>query len=262
MSRSVFTKWLWDGRRGLLGWMVAIAVVGGAYASFWPLMNESWLQQAMTSFPPALMEALGYTDISTAAGYLNATVYGLLTAILMLVYSVTAGARIIAGDEQAGTLELILAHPVSRTRVAVQRFAALVVSIALLVTVYWLAMLIVAGPANLGIGSGALAAMHVHVAAFGVLFAAISFSVGAATGRRDLALALGAGAGVLAYALRGLLPQVEALTWVKDYSAFTWLNGSKPLANGVDPGHLGLMLGIAVVLAAIGTWVFTRRDVT
>lgn len=262
MSRSVFTKWLWDGRRGLLGWTVAIAVVGGAYASFWPLMNEPWLQQAMTSFPPALMEALGYTDISTAAGYLNATVYGLLTAILMLVYSVTAGARIIAGDEQAGTLELILAHPVSRTRVAVQRFAALVVSIGLLVTVYWLAMMIVSGPAHLGIGPGALAAMHVHVAAFGVLFAAISFSVGAATGRRDLALALGAGAGVLAYALRGLLPQVEALTWVKDYSAFTWLNGSKPLTNGVDPGPLGLMLGIAVVLVAIGTWVFTRRDVT
>ena len=40
------------------------------------------------------------------------------------VFTIAGGARSVAGDENAGTLDLVLAHPVSRRSLALQRFAA------------------------------------------------------------------------------------------------------------------------------------------
>lgn len=48
-----------------------------------------------------------------------------ILAPLMLVFSAALGAQAIAGDEEAGTLELQLAPPVSRISLLLQRFAAL-----------------------------------------------------------------------------------------------------------------------------------------
>jgi ABC-2 type transport system permease protein len=262
MTRTVFGKWLWDARRSILGWTVAIAAVSGSYAAFWPLIDDPELQKLIENYPRAMLEALNYTDFTTALGYLNATVYSLLGAVLLLVYAVTAGTRLIAGDEEAGTLDLVLAHPVSRTSLALQRFGAFAVSVLVIVAVLGVAILAVGalvGIEDLTIASAA--AMHLHLAAFGILLGAVPFAVGAATGRRALALGAGAAVGVVAYVMRGLIPQVEGMEWVADYSAFVWLNGSEPLRTGVDPGHLGIMLGVAAALVAVGTWCFTRRDV-
>ena len=260
--RNVLTKWLWDARRSIAGWTLAIVLAGAGYAAFWPTINNPELQSFIENYPEAVLKAINYTDIATAPGYLSATVYGLVVAVLMLVYAVGAGTRIIAGDEEAGTLDLVLAHPVSRASVALQRFAALVVSVVLIVGVFWLVMLVVSGPAQLtDVSAARLGAMHLHLASFAILFGALTFAVGAATGRRSLALAVGAAAGVLAYAASGIIPQVEGLAWVRDYSAFFWLNGSRPLENGVHLGHVGLMLGLAAVLVALGTAAFQRRDV-
>ena len=44
MLRSVFTKWLWDARRSVLGWSLAIVLVGGGYAAFWPTINDPAMQ--------------------------------------------------------------------------------------------------------------------------------------------------------------------------------------------------------------------------
>lgn len=261
MRRSILGQWLWDNRRGILGWTAALVVVGCGYAAFWPIVDDPELLTLLESYPQAMLEALNYTDFATALGYLDATVYGLLGALLLLIYSISAGARMIAGDEEAGTLDLVLAHPVSRASLALQRFAAFAASLVVMLVPFGLAIALIAGPVRLEhLTLANLAAMHLHLGAFAVLFGSISFAVGAATGKRGLALAVGAAVGLLAYAMRGLIPQVEGLEWVADWSAFTWLNGSKPLQAGLDLGHLGLMLGIAAALVALGTWAFARRD--
>ena len=262
MTRSVFTKWLWDSRRSLMGWTIAIIFVGCGYAAFWPTIDDPALQQALDSYPAALLEAINYTDIATPEGYLNATVYGLIVAVLLIVFATAAGTRIVAGEEEAGTLDLVLSHPVSRATVVLQRFAALVAGVLAIVAVFGLAMLVIAGPAQFSdIPVGRFAAMHLHLALFTVLFASVSFAIGAATGRRAIALGVGATAGVLAYAASGILPQVDGLGWTRDYSAFTWLNGSQPLRNGVDAGHVGVLLAITLLFVALGTLAFQRRDV-
>ena len=124
MLSSTATKWLRDNRRSVLGWTVAVSAVGVFYGAMWPAFNDPEILETFESYPSGLMEALNYTNISTPTGYINATVYGLIVANLMVVYTVITGTRLIAGDESAGTLDLIVALPLTRTNIALQRFAA------------------------------------------------------------------------------------------------------------------------------------------
>jgi ABC-2 type transport system permease protein len=52
-----------------------------------------------------------------------------------------------------------------------------------------------------------------------------------------------------------------ALEWIEDWSPFHWLDGSVPLKNGVDLAAVVLMGLLTVVLVAVGTWGFERRDI-
>lgn len=262
MLSNVFTKWLWDARRSVFGWTLAIVLVGGGYAAFWPTINDPDIQELLESYPQGMLESLNFDDISTAAGYLTATVYGLIVAVLLVVYSVSAGTRTIAGDEEAGTLDLILAHPVSRGRVALQRFASFAVSVAIIAAVFWLGMVALIVPAQLNdISIARFAAMHVHLVLFAAFFGAVTYAVGAATGRKSLAIGIGSSAGVLGYVANGIIPQVQGLEWVENLSPFHWLTGGDPLRNGLQIGDSLLMLLLVSILVAAGSWAFSRRDI-
>lgn len=262
MLANPFTKWVWDNRRSVIGWSVAVAAVGGVYAAFWPTVDNEAMRDALDAYPDFMLQAMNFDDIATAAGYLTASVYGLVVGVLVIVYAVSTGAKAIAGDEEAGTLDLILAHPVSRTRLALQRFAGFGVAAAALSLALLIVILALVVPASLdGISFGNFLAMHLHLFMFTVFFGALSFAAGAATGRRAVAVGVGAMMGVFGFAADGILPQVEALEWTQDLSPFQWLSGGAPLQNGVQIGDILLMAGLAALLVAIGTWSFGRRDV-
>ncbi|KAG1648699.1 hypothetical protein GQR58_029634 [Nymphon striatum] len=199
MFRNTFAKWLWDARRSITVWALAISAVGGLYAALWPTVNDPAFQQALESYPEGLLEAMNYDDVATPAGYLTSSVYGLIGALLLLIYATSAGARTVAGDEQAGTLELVLGHPISRTKLALLRYGALVVSVMFMCAFFLLVMLALRSPAQLTeISMGGFVAMHVHLALFTIFFGAVAYAVGAATGRRGWALGAGATVGVVA----------------------------------------------------------------
>lgn len=262
MLRNVFTKWLRDARWSLLGWTIAVPAVAAMYAAFWPSMRNPEMMRALEAYPESVLEALNYNDVTSAAGYLSGAVYGLLVSVLMAVFAIGAGTRAVAGDEEAGTLDLVLAYPVSRTRLALQRFAALAVGIAIICTALWLIMVALRGPAQLeGISVGELAAVTLQLGLFAAVFGALAFAIGAATGRKALTLGASAGVAVLGYLANGVLPQVDGLEWVRNLSPWHWYLGGDPLVNGVQPRGVGLLLATTALLVAVGTRAFTRRDV-
>jgi ABC-2 type transport system permease protein len=55
MLRDVFTKTLWDARRSVAGWAVAISAVAATYAAFWPTVNTPQMQQALRNYPEGIL---------------------------------------------------------------------------------------------------------------------------------------------------------------------------------------------------------------
>lgn len=88
-------------------------------------------------------------DIASAAGYLGSSVFGIIVPLLAVIYGIATGTRAITGDEEAGYLDLLLAHPVSRTRLLLHRCAALAIGACILASLAMLAMLAVRPGAQL-----------------------------------------------------------------------------------------------------------------
>lgn len=252
----VYRRTLWDDRRVLTAWAVATGLLALAYASFYPQLAGG----AVPNVPSAL-EGFGLAGVNSAAAYLQGAVFGLLVPLLITFYGAATGARAISGDEESGYLDLLLAHPLGRTRLLLQRFAALATGAVLITAVVWAALLAVRGPAELtSVTVGGFTAQAVHLALLGILFGALATGIGAATGaRRAVVFGVTAGVGVLAYALNGFAPQIGA-DWPRVISPYHYYIGGHPLTEGVVAGDAGVLAGAAVVLLAAGAWRFRRRD--
>lgn len=260
----MFSRQLRDGRRGYLGWAIAITAVASMYSAFWPTFGHNAdLAKAIDAFPASMKNAFHLQDYASATGYFGSTVFGLLVPILMAVFAIAVGVQATAGDEEAGTLDLVLAHPVSRVYLAVARYAAVIAAIVATAALVLLATLALRSPAKFTeLEVGNLAAICLQLALFGVCFGSIAFGVGAYTGRRMIALGATAYLAVVAYLADSFLPQIGGLGWIQRFSPFHWYLGGEPLKNGVQWGDCALLVGVALIFAIAGIWRFDRRDVT
>jgi ABC-2 type transport system permease protein len=198
--------------------------------------DNSELDRTFANLPPGVEQLLGLdggNPLTSPAGHLNSQFFANILPVMLLVYATGAAAWTIAGDESAGTLELLLANPVDRVRVALARLGALIVSLAGLAAVSAVTLLLLAHPTGLDHGLSA-ARLVAATAASGLLaltFAALAFS--AATGSRPAALAVAAGAAVAGYVVEGLAPQVAALRPARAVNPWHWLLDTDPLRHGL-----------------------------
>lgn len=261
MLRDIWTKTLWDQRRSLLGWAIGFAAVSLVYGGFYPFAATPEYAELIESMPPALAEAMGWGDISTPHGYLGATVFGILGPVLAVIMAIGLGTRAIAGSEEDGSLEMLIAHPVTRTRVVVQKAVALALATLMAGVIVLVAILAIRGPIDLDIPFAHIAAATLDLALMGLLFGSLAILVGGITGRRGLAISVTAAVVVIAYLANGLAPQVDALAWMQNVSPFHWADGTSTLRDGIDPLNTLLLGGVAAVLVAGAAFAFNRRDV-
>jgi ABC-2 type transport system permease protein len=256
---SVLLDVLRDRRRSLFGWSIALAVVSTIYVSFYPLVGEEQMLDMADMIPEDIAAALGYDQLGDAAGYLSATVFGLLGPALLLVFAIGAGARLIAGNEEDGTLELELTHPVARRTVYVERLVGLWTSAAILAAVTGAVSWLWVVGLDMEVSTIGLLAGTVGLLLLVLAFGTVAFAVGAATGRRAVGLAAGAGLAVAAYMADAIGPLVGA-EWVTTFSPWSWYLGNDPIAEGFDPVGFGLLAALILVAALVGAVSMERRD--
>lgn len=257
----LFRRALADSWRGLLGWALGLVLVVGLYLPLYPSIggNPEFLS-ILESMPPELINALNYDQITTGAGYTLGTVHGLIAFVLLTIAAVGWGTAAIAGDEERGTLELTLAHGVSREQLVLERLAAIVVKLVTLVA--WVSLLIVIlnVPSELELSVGGIAAGGVSLLGISLVTATFGLLAGALTGRRIAALGAGAGVAVLGYALNALANQASDLEWLHAVSPYNWAFGVNPLQDGLQ-ASAWLLYGVALVASVAAVLAFRRRDV-
>lgn len=260
----VFVQDLREGARSLLGWTIGLVAVMLVYLPFYGMMggdDNREMRDLIASLPPAFVETLGYEDMFSGPGYVQATIFGLLGFVLTTIAAVAWGARAIAGDEETGTLELTLAHRISRERVVLERSLSILVRLLALGLAMGVVLLLVAGPFDLSLEAGNIAAGVAALVALVLTSAMAGVAAGAVVGRRAVALASGAGLAVAGYVANAVGGQSERFAWLVDISPFAWAYGNDPLKNGWDLGGLGLLVGLSVILLAVAVLAFRRRDV-
>ena len=262
MLRSVFAKSLRDSRRGLVIWAVAMLVLGIYIVGFYPaIQGASGLQDLINGLPPAIKAIIGNSDYSTASGYLNAELFSVMGPILFIAYAAVVGSGAIAGEEDRGTLDLLLSNPVSRSRVYVEKVGALMVGIGITGGALWVATVGTAVVFKIaGIDAGNLLAAMVSSCLLGLSVGAIAFALGAATGSRALAAGVAAAVAIVGYIINAYAPLVDALNTLKPLSLVFYYSDRDPVLHGLQPGNALVLLVFAAVVLALGLVAFRRRD--
>lgn len=261
MLRTVFTKALRDQRRSFLGWSLGLVLLVLLEAALWPSIRDMPdLQQFLNNYPEAMRKLFGLEEFGTGTGFLNAELFSALLPIVFIAFGIGRGARAIAGDEEAGTLEVILVTPVSARSLLLQQAATLATTAFGLGAVLFLATLGSSALFGLGVSAGDLAAATLAMVLLGIEFGWLALAIGAATGRRALAIATASGVAVGAYLLYVAGELVEAVQPWQPISPFHQALAGGPLGAGVQAAY-GWMALAAVVFVAAALPIFDRRDV-
>ncbi len=263
---TVARRFLADRRRSFLWWSLGMLLTVGLTVALWPsVRGQAEFEDPMRDLPPAVQALFGTQEgipFLSPAGYLHSRLFSSLLPLLVLVFGIGLGARAVGGSEEDGTLELVLAHPVSRARLALERFVA-VVGLVVGLTVVGLTALIAAAPV-VGLLDG-VALVRVTGAgaalmALTLLHASLAFAAGCAFGRRGIASAMAGAVAVAGYLLVGLTAAAETPAALRWLSPWHWYLDRNLLVDAPPATATLLPLSLALALAAAGGWRFVHPD--
>ncbi|WP_063034856.1 ABC transporter permease subunit [Nocardia grenadensis] len=261
MLRNVYLKCLRDQRRGLAGWSVGIVALVLLESALWPsISNTAGMREFVKNYPEPLRELFDLDEFGTGTGFLNVELFSMLLPTLFLVFAIGRGARAIAGEEEAGTLEVLLMTRVTPIRLVIEQAAVLATAAAALGTVLFVAVTVFSTVFGLGVAVAAALTGAVAMVLIAVEFGWLALAIGAATGHRVLAIALTSAFAVAAYVLYVASKLVDAVRPWGPLSPFHQAIEGGPLGGGLPAAYGWLLLAGAVALLA-GLPVFHRRDI-
>ncbi len=261
MFRNVFLKSLRDQRRSLLGWSIGVVALVMLMSAIWPSFRDMPdLKQFLDNYPKQFGKLFNIDAMLNGSGYLNAELFSIMLPVLFVIFGIARGARMIAGEEEAGTLEVLLVTPVSPVRLLLQQAAALATTLGALGVVLFLAIAGASGVFGLGVPVGQAAAAALAMALLGLEHGYLALAVGAVTGRRSLAIAGASVVAVLGYVLYIAGQLVDRVSHWQPVSPFYQAIHGGPLGGGL-PVSFGWIILATLAFVAVAAPVFNRRDI-
>lgn len=212
------------------------------------------------AFPDGLLELFGGGDISTPEGFYQIETFGLMTPIAFMVVTVAIGARALAGEEANRTMGLLLANPIPRSRVVLEKTLAMVVYALVIGIALFAGVALGSMFGGLGMSGVNIAATCLLATLLGLVFGALSLAISAATGKTRVAIFGTIGAALVFFVADGFLPLSDSFSEVARVTPVYYYLSSDPLMNGMHWGHAAILTTLFVALVALSVVLFNRRD--
>jgi ABC-2 type transport system permease protein len=260
--RSVYLKTLRDLRWRILAWGLGMGLtIVSPMASVATLISTPAQRAALAGIAAQFAWNASAVAVTTIGGYATFKIGTFV--FLVCLFPLLSATAMLRGEEERGSLDVLLSAPESRVSVALQKVAAL-----------WTALLLV------GVISGVVAYLGgvlfkgdfspgdgqlwgLNLALICMVFGGIALLISQFTQeRRTAAGATGALLVVLIVVdmVHRIYPDAE---WFSKLSPIYYYNLSKPIvpSYGTSVGGMLVMLAISAVLTSAAIWLFVRRDI-
>lgn len=263
MLNSVFAKTLRDMRGAILGFGIGLGLYGVLVVAITPsFVGTPEYQGLFQRFPESLLALYGEgVDFTTVEGYLGMSLINFAPLILAIL-AVGQGLGFTSGEEEKKTIDVLLANPLPRWRILLEKMASFLVASVLTLA------LIVAGTLGAGVIAGVeidtVPTLQAFVNILPVTWAMAAFSafVAAALPSRRMALFLSTFLVIGSYLLDYLGRVAEDIEPYRPLSIFYYFGGGRVFANGLSASDIGILLGLALILFLASLWAFERRDLS
>lgn len=249
-------------RGQILGWGLALALLGIYVIAFYDTAaaQSEQVLALMESLPPEMMALFGgAADFLSPSGYLETYVFSYFP-LLLGIYAALAGSGLLAADEENGTLDLLMAYPVSRFRLLSGRLLALALALVLILGLTWLGFVIPLRTSSIEVTAPQLGPAFLSLLSVTLVYAAFGLLLSMLLPSRQLAASGGALLVVADYlinALANINPDLENIARLLPQGYYQ--GGAAVL----DPnwGWTAGLLGAAALLALLSAALFQRRDI-
>jgi ABC-2 type transport system permease protein len=255
-------------RGQILGWGLVLLLIGlmtiPAYDAFHN--NREDLKKLLQHLPSGLLAFSGVDvhnlerlDPADPALFLTMNFFSFMP-VIMGIFAVLGGGGLLAGDEENGTLDLLLAHPVSRTTVFFARLAAFVAATVAVLIITWLGLAVPARWSALDVSAGALVLPFLSLLAVLLFFATLALLGSMVLPSRSVAAMAAGTLLVLSYFVTSLAqfsPAIKAIEWLSPLNYYQ----SGHAINGLNFAWLGGLIALAALFTGLAWWRFERRDI-
>ncbi len=261
MTLAVFIQTLKDKARGnLLAILLILVFVTYMVIMFPEVQKMTGIDEIMKS--PAFQAMLGKApDFTSFDGFMSIEAFALI-GLIICGYIGFLTASFLAGEIEMKTIDLLLAQPVTRIRLVIDRYGALLPMVALLVLALLTGVFLGTKIMNIDVSyqwfAYALAFMGVFMLAFG----AISLFVSAVLSDGRTSAIISMGLLIVMYFMETIGQSVEKLSVVRSLSLFHYAQYSNILVyHDLSIGNLGVLITVAIVFLALAMFAFRRRDI-
>jgi ABC-2 type transport system permease protein len=262
---TIFTHAFSRSRGAILGWGLSLGLLAMYLMPFYDTLAEQkdTLGKLLSSYPPEMLAFFGdmsnMTALFTPEGYLGFEFFSLMPVVLG-IFAVLNGSGLLASDEENGTLDLVLAHPVSRAALFLGRALAFGATTVCLLGVIWLGLVIGRNWSTMELTASELARPFFSLGAEMMLFGALALALSMLLPSRRLAASAAGLALVASFFVTSLARINDDLKPVAKFSPLNYYQGGDAIRGLNSEWLLGLLV-VTALFVVVAWWRFARRDI-
>ncbi len=258
-KHEILSRW-----RMIFIWGILLTLWASIYISVFPEVGEQF-----TEFADMEIMLAFNMDMATMEGFISSVVVQIMPLILGF-YVITLATNTLGGEEENGTLELVVAMPLKRWQIVTMKTLALLTFIFLILLVFSagcalvLNLVIASNPdmviniTEMQLFIALLASYPLMVALFG-----ISLFLSAFMPTRRSAVAVMIAFYLGSYVANSAGGMVTSLEWLETLSLFNYLNTSASVfTDGPSSSDVLILLAIGILFFGLALWSFEGRNIT
>jgi ABC-2 type transport system permease protein len=259
---TIFRYALARGRWQVLGWGLALFLLG------WPILaaydvvqrEQEKVADLARNFEWAIAGLGGdINNLASPSNYLAMRYFSFLPLILG-IFVVLLGSGLVVADEEAGTLDLILAHPVSRTSLFAGRWLAFLAVVLGILLLAWLGLLVPMSRSAMNVGRWEVALPFLSLGAVLLFFGNLALLLSLVLPSRRAAATV-AGLVLVASFFLTMLARIDrTLEPLARFSPLQYYQNGEAI-HGLNATWFAGLLAGAILFGVLAWWRFERRDI-
>jgi ABC-2 type transport system permease protein len=263
MQMVLLLKTARDHWRSYVAWTLGALALVGIELSVYPTVRSSaaGLTSFLDNFPDAFKQIFRMEDYTSGAGFLSTELFSMMLPLIFISVGASWGANATAQEEERRTADILLTLPISRVRILSIKITTAILSQVFMAAIVVLSLVIGIRFVDLSLGTSKIIAGALTGAILGIVFNSVATFLGAAWGKRSIALGGAVGLAIAAFLFFSLAPLVDTFERITPINPFQWTLGSRPLFDGIDLGYTALSIAVAMTFYGASLVVFKRRDI-
>lgn len=224
--------------------------------------QDESINQLFANVPTQLQAFVGDTSsFNTISGYVSSQLFDIRVPLLTLIMAVVLGVGLTVTEEKSGQLYQLIAAPVSRSRIALEKWLTLVGIFALVHLALFASTVGTIWLIHESFPLGSLANLTLMCFLLTLAIGSVTFALGFATGSRGFTILIGSFVAFGSYFLSSF---AKSVSWLEPYdfiSLFHYYNTSALAKTGLQLRDVLVLLSVTVITVVISLILFSKRDI-